>query len=185
MKRLTAILFLCLLIFNLYGYRLMLSYLENQADLSLEQRLENKLYSDKDLITIKIPTSLPYYTNSTDFERVDGEVAIEGVLYKYVKRRIYNDSLELLCIPHPDKTRWQMAKDEFAKMNSDAALPQQNKKGSTSDLKINLPEYCQLITQYQFNLQAETCTQCYLNYTAFLNKGVSTRIDQPPEMNPA
>ena len=59
--------------------------------------MENNNYKESQLISPKVPVSyIPYYNNSKSFERIDGQIEIQGGLYKYVKRRIYNDSLELL-----------------------------------------------------------------------------------------
>jgi hypothetical protein len=76
--------------------------------------LDNNEYKDSDLISIKIPVSyLPYYNNSSTFERIDGQVEIQGLQYNYVKRRIYNDSLELLCIPNQAAMNYKAVNDEF------------------------------------------------------------------------
>ena len=49
------------------------------------------------------------------FERAEGEVEMNGILYKYVKSRVYNDSLEMLCIPNTAKQQLLTSKDNFAK----------------------------------------------------------------------
>ena len=100
----------------------------------MELALDENEYSDSQLISIKQPTNLPYYQNSKDFQRVDGEIEIGGILYKYVKSRIYNDSLELLCIPNTGKMKIQGAKDDFSKLASDFQQSN-NKKKSSSDSK--------------------------------------------------
>lgn len=108
------------MLFNWFGYRLLTSFLEEKVNSQLEAQLDNNNYDETQLISIKIPvTYLPYYNNSKSFERIDGQIEIEGVQYKYVKRRIYNDSLELLCIPNPDVMRLQVAKNEFFKFVND------------------------------------------------------------------
>ena len=99
MKQLAAILLLGIFSFNLFGYRLVASFLEKQENIKMELALDENNYEDHQLISIKQPTNLPYYQNSKTFQRIDGEIEIEGVYYKYVKCRIYNDSLEMLCIP--------------------------------------------------------------------------------------
>jgi hypothetical protein len=82
--------------------------------------LDNNRYDETQLISIKIPvTSLPYYNNSKSFERTDGQIEISGIEYNYVKRRIYNDSLELLCIPNRMAMQLRSAKDDFFKLIND------------------------------------------------------------------
>ena len=75
-------------------------YRQEQADLRLERQLDNNEYDDSGLVSIKVPaTHLAYYTNSVQYERVDGKIEIGSKLYKFVKRRLFNDTLELICIP--------------------------------------------------------------------------------------
>lgn len=75
--------------------------MEEAATRRLEARLDNQQYNEDQLITIKVPvTDLAYYNNSESFERSNGQIEINGVPYRYVKCRIYHDSLEMLCIPN-------------------------------------------------------------------------------------
>jgi hypothetical protein len=90
-----------ILLFNCVGYRLLSNFMQDRACQRLESRLDRRQYDESQLISIKIPVKdLSYYNNSAVFERVDGQIDINGVPYQYVKRRLFNDSLELLCIPN-------------------------------------------------------------------------------------
>jgi hypothetical protein len=111
---------LSILLFNWLGYQWLTSILEENSNRQLEKALDNNEYNESDLISIKIPVSyLPYYNNSFKFERVDGQVEIQGLEYKYVKRRIYQDSLEMLCIPNPSVMKLKEAKNEFFRFVND------------------------------------------------------------------
>ena len=91
--------------------------------------LDQNNYTEADLISIKVPAlHLSSYVNSKEFQRVDGQVEINGVQYNYVKRRLVEDSLELLCIPNHTSTRIQTAKNEFFKLVNDLRHPGQSKK---------------------------------------------------------
>ena len=103
MRKLAAIALLSIFTFNMMGYQLVYNYLSGKSDTALELALDAKAYNDDELISIKQPTNLPYYNNTKEFQRVDGEVEIDGVEYKYVKCRIYQDSLEMLCLPNKAK----------------------------------------------------------------------------------
>jgi hypothetical protein len=118
-KRTAAILLLAILLFNWGGYRLVTTYLEEKADSRLEASFDNNTYDETDLVSIKIPAQFPYYTGTASYERIDGEINIKGVAYKYVKRRIYKDTLELLCVPNLAKTSVQNARDDFFRMAND------------------------------------------------------------------
>jgi hypothetical protein len=52
---------------------------------------------------------MPYLAENTAFERVDGEITVDGKLFKYVKRKIHNGQLVLLCLPDEKKTKLRSA----------------------------------------------------------------------------
>jgi hypothetical protein len=133
LKRLAAILLVGILFFNWYGYQLLNLYWQQQAEDKMVARLDGSDYQESDLISIKIPvTTLAYYNNSTAFERIDGAIDIGGVHYNYVKRRIFKDSLELLCIPNMTAISLQKAKNEFCGQVNDLQQHNQGKKGATT-----------------------------------------------------
>ncbi|HRP56934.1 hypothetical protein [Agriterribacter sp.] len=134
MRQLSAIFLILIFLFNLAGYRLLLQYWEVQENTKMEVRLDQQQYDEKDLVEVKIPINLPYHSNWSDFERYDGEIDIDGVHYKYVKRKIFNDSLVLLCIPDKIKTKINTARDEFFSLVNDLQKDTANTKSSHSSL---------------------------------------------------
>jgi hypothetical protein len=131
MRSICAALLLSVLLFNWFGYRLVIGMLETQADSGLETQFDESRYDESQLISIKVPVRyLPYYSNSGGYERVNGQIEIGGVQYKYVKRRIYNDSLELMCIPNHQAMRLRVAENEFFKFSND--LARERKSGESS-----------------------------------------------------
>lgn len=130
-KRIASILLLGILAFNLGGYRLLTGYFESRADSRLQANLDNDQYNTQDLIRIKVPASLPYGSSSEKFDRVQGSIEINGISYTYVKRRFYQDSLELYCIPNTARTSIQNARNEFAKLANDFVNSTSSKKGSS------------------------------------------------------
>ena len=141
MKRTAAILLLLLLSFNWVGYRLLSTYLEHRADAHLEASLDKNHYNEKDLVEIKISLQLPYQSDWTDYQRYDGEVEINGIHYKYVKRKISNGQLVLLCLPNHTKTHLESSKDNFFKLVNDLQHPGHGKSNSTSSFKSFVTEY--------------------------------------------
>ena len=101
MRRFATILLLGSLLFNLFGYGVLNGLLQESASRRLDDRLDRGQFDETALISIKAPvTDLAYYNNFIGFERVNGTIEINGVPCQYVERRIFNDSLELLCIPN-------------------------------------------------------------------------------------
>lgn len=128
LKKLTAILLLALFVFNTVGYRLLFNALETSTDVAFTAKLDDGNYNEDELITVKVPVNMPYQVTRTDFERVDGEINIDGHVYKYVKRKVQNDTLTLLCIPHHEKTELQQKANEYAGKVNDLPSNSNNKK---------------------------------------------------------
>jgi hypothetical protein len=129
------------------GYRLLVNYAMDKADENFESRLDRGHYNESELITVKVPLNLPYETNWKEFERVNGEMNVNGIVYKYVQRKVYNDTLILQCIPHHEKTELeQKASDYFGKVND---LPGNDNSKKTEVFK-------QLANDYDFYTSAES-----------------------------
>lgn len=142
MKRLAAILLIAILFFNWYGYQVLTAYWQQRAENKLVARLDRNEYDDAQLVSIKVPiTALTYYNSSTTFTRVDGQIDLNGVHYNYVKRRIFKDSLELLCIPNTTATNLQTAKNEFFRQVNDLQQQNQGKKNSNAPAKDFSKDY--------------------------------------------
>lgn len=152
LKKIATIVLLALVLFNLVGYKLIFYYIQQQADRQLETSLDNGSYNEADLITIKIPLSNPYQLNHPDFERVDGEINVKGVIYKYVKRKICDGQLVLLCLPDKNKMRLQKAKNDFFSETNNLAQHNGSKNGPSKNagFKMADSDYVQTRSEYSF-----------------------------------
>jgi hypothetical protein len=176
-------LLLGILCFNWVGYRWLNDYLAGRANSSLEAQLDDSQYDESQLIMLKVPaTHLSYYNSSNKFERVDGEIEINGVQYKYVKRRLYNDSVELFCIPNHTAMRLQTAKDEFFKLVNDLQHSGQKKSdnhpGASKNFSLDnytLSESLSVADLYLFNAKAAQY------YTYHLPSCYAPVAEQPPD----
>jgi hypothetical protein len=119
LKKIIAILFLGIMLFNGFGYRILSNYFDQKASDHLVSLIEQNNYDESDLISVKTPINLPYYSNSPKFERVDGEMEINGIVYQYIERRVYNDSVEIRVLPNQDRLHIKNAKESFDKLASD------------------------------------------------------------------
>jgi hypothetical protein len=130
------------LFFNWYGYQLLSDYWQNCAERRLEASLDQNNYDGSALISFKVPvTSLAYYTNSSGYERVTGQIDINGVRYQYVKRRIFGDSLEVVCLPNITSMKLQTASNDFFRQVNDLQQQNQGKKNSTHPVRDNSKDY--------------------------------------------
>ncbi|TKK70197.1 hypothetical protein FC093_05455 [Ilyomonas limi] len=184
MKKLAAILLLLLFLFNLVGYRLWFNYVQQQSDIQLTASLDKHQYNDADLISIKVPLSMPYQTTQSNYERVDGEIKIDGKIYKYVKRRIVNGELELLCLPDHNKMRLQSAKNDFFKTTNDIATDNSSKKsdnGKTNVFKNLSSDYEQQVATFSLSAVAAV-KAAYSSVIIFsLSSTPHTPPGQPPD----
>jgi hypothetical protein len=141
-RQTASILLICILAFNWIGYRLFTGYLEHHSDISFEKKIDNSEYNDADLIEMRVPLNAPYLSsNPTEFERFDGEVELQGKHYKYVKRKIENGQLVLLCLPDENKNRIQNSREDFFKLVNDLNHNSQNKNKNTASFKSFTTEY--------------------------------------------
>ena len=132
MKKITALFFLSLFLFNLFGYRLAVDYMQQKINDQLETRLDNNAYDESQLVELKIPIHLPYQTSWSSYQRYNGEIEINGILYKYVKRKVANDTLFLMCIANTKKMHLETAKDDFFKLSNDLMQNNNSKKSDNS-----------------------------------------------------
>lgn len=132
--KLAAILLLLLLSFNFAGYRLVFFFLQKSADQTMAARLDAEQYNEADLLTITVPLKLPYQVAQKDFERVDGEIKVEGKIYKYVKRKVEGGQLVLLCLPDQQKMQLESARHTAFKITG--AVPLSGKSDATKSLVI-------------------------------------------------
>jgi hypothetical protein len=146
MKQAATIFLLGIFSFNIFGYQFFYDRLLYQADEALRLKLDYDSFEEVELISIKEPINLPYYTNSRVFQRTDGEFVKNGVIYRYVKSRIYNDSLEMLCIPHTAKMKIQSSKEAFFKLANDLEQSNDRNKNHSpqKELKRNISEFEEL-----------------------------------------
>lgn len=184
-KKLSAILLIALFLFNLFGYRILFNYAQQQSDLQLEALLDNDEYNEADLLTLKVPLNLPYQNNQEHFERVNGEITVKGKIYKYVKRKVSNGELVLLCIPNHNKMKLQSAKQDFFKYANDLLQNNSSKKTdhSKSGIIKNLSvDYDSYITDYSTANYHVQQVYSSINQLKYLPSSPHALPEQPPEL---
>jgi hypothetical protein len=172
------------MLFNWAGYGLFTSFMESRNDAALESRLDNNSYEESQLLSIKIPiTSLPYYSNSRFFERADGQIEIAGIPYKFVKRRIYNDSLELLCIQNKTAIQLRGAKEDFYKLVNDLQFAQTKKAnphGNTFKC-FSLDNYT-LNDSFRLGINGSTLSRNQFRYLDHISFEFPSTDEHPPDI---
>jgi hypothetical protein len=133
LKKIASILLIGVLLFNLVGYRIVFSIANDTATTYMEEKIVKEDFKPEDLVSFRFSAKkLPYYTNSKEFEIANGEVEVNGSIMTYVKKRIFHDSIEYVCLANVAKTNLRTAKDDFFKLVNDL----QNTTGKASSKPI-------------------------------------------------
>lgn len=161
-----------------------MNYFQHNADTHLEALLDNDVYEEKELIEIKIPTNIPYQNSWAYFERHDGEVVMNGKIYKYVKRKVYNDTLYLLCIPNTKKMELENSRNDYLETSGDYNSNNTGKSGKSIpfSLKNLLSEYD--TTTFVFNVRQALENERVYNFSCKHNRILTSphlSPEQPPD----
>ncbi|SDM69363.1 hypothetical protein SAMN05421813_1204 [Daejeonella rubra] len=143
LKSLAALFLISVLSFNWYGFDLLVNILETHYDQELEKALDENDYDTTQIIELDAKVILPYVADMTDFERIDGEVMINGVYYKFVERKYENGRIIYRCIPNTNKIKLHHARSTFIElMNEIQAAPENHKQTSNSlSVKKTISDY--------------------------------------------
>jgi len=128
---------------------------------------------------------MPYQSDWAGFERYDGEIEVNGIHYKYVKRKVQGGQLVLKCIPNHDRQRLESAKDDLFKITNDLQQDNSAKKAGTSNqapVKNALGDYDNLQQLNISALYAAISEQSYSLYQPVqVNRLLHSTPEQPPE----
>lgn len=127
-----------MLFFNWYGYRIVMGILAAKADHQLEASVDNNDYDESQLLEVRVPLNMPYQNNQTEFERHYGEMEVNGKYYTYVKRKIEDGVLVLLCLPNSSKEKIKAAGNDYFKVANGLDQEKSDKKqGSNNNFAKN------------------------------------------------
>ena len=182
MKKIVSILLLVILCFNIIGYKFVANYFEKKAITDMQTALYENKYNEAELVSFKTALNQPYVTNTDGYDYIDGEMDVNGTYYQYVKMRIYNDTLEVLCIPNYTKSNISEKKHELSKQLSDLANTKQSKK-STNGLvaKTLISEYT---VAHHFDIYAGFASSKLKHYAIYKMSSsfdILTSIAKPPQ----
>lgn len=142
MKKLFTIGLLILFCLNLVGYKFIANFYANRSSAELQVILDEKKFNASDLVSFKLPLNQPYIVNTDGYESLEGNMDYKGVNYQFVKKRIINDTLEIVCIPNTDRTRIDKNSVDIAKQLNDIVNANGSKKSSNSqNLNFSFSDY--------------------------------------------
>jgi hypothetical protein len=186
LKKIAAISLCTLLLFNWIGYRLWISFLQDEATVQLESRLDQNNFDKSQLISIKVQAAhLSSYANTGSYERTNGELEIKGVLYKYVAKRLFNDTLEFLCMPDGMAMKLQSVKNEFFSLVNDLKQCGSGKKADphTGSSKFFSLDYFTVADLYAFPGSSAKCLAKSGYFRVNLSDNPVLGLEKPPDIN--
>lgn len=122
MKKVTAIFFACLVLFNALGIYGILIGIQYQSGRAMETRLDNEDYDHTETVTLKFPMALPYHIDKGSYERVDGKVEHKGEFFRLVKQKLEKDTLYIVCIKDHDSKRISEALSDYVQTYTDKPI---------------------------------------------------------------
>jgi hypothetical protein len=180
-KQAASILLMILLAFNWVGYRMLSGFIEHRSDAKLQAKIENSDYEESVLLELRVPLNAPYLSSTTEFESVQGEIEIEGTHYKYVKRKVENGELVLLCLPNENKTRIQNSRVDFFKLVNDLNQSTEGKSKNTASYKSFSSEYQDENNLWSIHPEITLTVLPRSLSLSFLSTGFNFIPDQPPK----
>ena len=147
-------------------------------------QLDRNDYDENQLIQIRVPINLPYHNDWQEFERYDGEIEIDGIHYRYVKRKVENGELVLLCLPDESRQMLQTARDDFFRLVNDLQHNSTNKKSDTGNsiaFKSITSEYRQENNDWSVWVIENDKLSFILENSALLAAPFRTSPEKPPE----
>jgi hypothetical protein len=180
LKKTAAILLLCLMFFNLVGYRWYFSAIENKATAKLEQKISTGTFNEDQLVEIRIPLNMPYYSDK-DYEEVYGETDWNGEHYRYVKRKVSDNTLYLLCLPDKENTSIAKVKSEYTKAVNDVPADKQGSQQKNNFIKLLTAEFKITESLISENSFSSLSLQFISRNTAVTNLFTPLTEAQPPE----
>ncbi len=146
----------------------------------LIKKLDANAFNPDETLLVKVPITVPYASDSKDFERVNGTFEYEGQIYRLVKQKLYKDTLHVVILQDKVGSHLNKTKNDFAKSLSDQPL-KENKSHGSKIFKQLLKDYLiNKVTMEMANagfFQLNTLTN-YLNSYSF---SISRLLIIPPE----
>lgn len=149
MRKFASIALLLILLFNIVGYRVWFFYAEQKSDAAMESRLDENQYDESELLSLTIPLNDPYLSDQTGFERATGEINLHGKTYKFVKRKVSDGNLVLLCVPDARKMVLKNARTDFGNAASGITGNGKNSQRSGTQKNFSGSDYLQQFGNFE------------------------------------
>jgi hypothetical protein len=146
-KRGFTIFLLVLFLLNVLGYYGVFVGLQFKNSREMQSRFDNEDYARTQEITVKVPLTVPYATDSREYTRVDGEFEHQGEVYRMVKQRLQSDTLYIVCVKDNTSKDIKQALVDYVKTFTDKPVNEKGQSKTTQNLiKDYIVESTSLLT---------------------------------------
>jgi hypothetical protein len=147
-KRSFALFMMLLFLLNVLGYYGVLVGLQLKNKQNLQAQFDSDEYERQHEVTIKVPLTIPYATDSKEYTRVDGEFEHEGDVYRMVKQKLQSDTLYIVCVKDATSKDIKQALAEYVKSFTDKPA---SEKSQSKTLQNLIKDYIATTTSLQNN----------------------------------
>jgi hypothetical protein len=158
-----------------YGVFLGLQY---QNDLAMSRALDADIYDPANAITLKIPVSIPYVPDESDFERATGQFEHNGELYRKVKQRYAEDTLTVVCVKDNVHKKIDLAITDYVKTFADGSI---DFKPTSKIIVTFLKDYLPVFVEINSATEGWALLLVHNPFRCNLLQSHPTSITQPPE----
>ena len=134
MKKGITIVLLILFLLNTLGYYGVFVGLQFRNEKEMKALFDDENYLPQQEVTIKVPITVPYATDSREFTRVDGEFEHKGETYRLVKQRLLSDTLFIVCVKDNASKEIKQALTDYVKSFSDNPSTEKDTTKSSQQL---------------------------------------------------
>jgi hypothetical protein len=129
------------------GYYVVFIGMQYRNDLTMAKILDANQFDDSKMLTLKIAVAIPYMTDQSDFQRVDGKFEHRGEFYRLLKQKYAKDTLTVICVRDHENERISEALSNYVKTFTDNGSDSNESQTITvSFIKDFLPQTFSLLT---------------------------------------
>lgn len=134
MKRGLTLLMLSIFLLNVLGYYGVFVGLQFKNKRDMQARFDNEDYAPSQEVTIKVPLTVPYATDSREYTRVDGEFEHQGETYRMVKQKLQRDTLYIVCFKDDASHDIKQALADYVKTFTDKPATEKSNSKTVQSL---------------------------------------------------
>ena len=177
-KKQLTLLLLVLFLLNTIGYYGVCVGLKMSSGVAMRQQFDSEKY-DQAEVTIKVPLTLPYATDSKGYERVDGEFEHNGQVYRLVKQKLQSDTLYIVCIKDQQAQNINQALVDYVKSYTDKPLNTKQSAKTVTGFSKDYLSTTTLVESLSTGWDMVAIQSC--NLSDFYQFDFNQHIVQPPE----